>query len=163
VLSEEPAALFLIMLYHPTSMSPDIESLKSLHSLQKHPEGGWYREIYRSASLTSIYFLLPQQEVSRWHKVEADEAWHFYEGAPLELVLYHPHTKLLERVILSSSREDPSVHIVPAGVWQAATSMGTYSLVGCTVAPAFNFSLFTLIDSALPDYEALTQADARFR
>src|SRR5882724_3401397 len=80
-------------------------------ALQPHPEGGWYREIYRSptrvetargsrAALTTIYYLLEQSQLSRWHVVQADELWHFYAGAPLELLAYTPTTRKFERNVL---------------------------------------------------------------
>ena len=134
--------------------------------LQPHPEGGWYREIYRSplqvefngksrASLTSIYFLLAQDQVSRWHVVDADEAWHFYEGSSLELLVVPPDFSRMEIITLGEVGEarpdDPvgrgevPVYVVPAGWWQAARSKGPFTLVGCTVAPGFEFSGFRFL------------------
>lgn len=114
--------------------------------LQPHPEGGHYAEVYRSAAVTSIYFLLTAGEVSRWHKVRSDEVWHFYEGAPLELLQVSPHGADLERITLGlpGDRQQP-VHCVPANHWQTARTRGVYTLVGCTVAPAFQFADFTLL------------------
>lgn len=122
--------------------------------LAPHPEGGWYREIYRSAdrvqrgsdtrsATTAIYYLLEQQQLSRWHVVDADEIWHFYGGAPLELLAYDPATRRLKRQALQAAgTEARPVGIIPSGVWQAARSLGEYSLVGCTVSPGFEFSGF---------------------
>ena len=122
--------------------------------LAPHPEGGWYREIYRSAdrvqrgdqsrsATTAIYFLLEQHQLSRWHVVDADEIWHFYAGAPLELLAYDPGSRRLSvRFARPRWFRRPPVGIIPAGVWQAARSLGEYSLVGCTVSPGFEFSGF---------------------
>jgi predicted cupin superfamily sugar epimerase len=127
-------------------------------ALQPHPEGGWYREIYRSptrvetargsrSAITTIYYLLERQQLSRWHVVQADELWHFYAGAPLQLLEYDPTTRRLMRHELSET----SVGVIPAGVWQAARSLGEYSLVGCTVGPGFDFADFQFT-SDLPSH-----------
>jgi predicted cupin superfamily sugar epimerase len=127
-------------------------------ALQPHPEGGWYREIYRSptrvetargsrSAITTIYYLLERHQLSRWHVVQADELWHFYAGAPLELLEYDPTTRTLTRHELSET----SVGVIPAGVWQAARSLGEYSLVGCTVGPGFEFADFQFT-SDLPSH-----------
>ena len=133
--------------------------------LAPHPEGGWYREIYRSvdrvqrgsetrSATTAIYYLLEQQQLSRWHVVDADEIWHFYGGAPLELLAYDPRSRQLERQVLHATlAEGRPVGIIPSGVWQAARSLGEYSLVGCTVSPGFEFSGFRFTVD-LPDHQA---------
>jgi uncharacterized protein len=84
-------------------------------SLQPHPEGGHYIEVHRSAAVTTIYFLLAEGEISRWHRVGSEEIWHFYEGAPLELLQLSPDGRDLERIALGplSDRQQP-VHCVPA-------------------------------------------------
>lgn len=127
-------------------------------NLQTHPEGGWYSEIYRSqqivisgtqsrSAMTSIYFLLAEEQVSRWHCVDADEAWHFYEGSTLELLVSRPDFSRIEIISLGEVRDNKKpIHIVPAGWWQAARSTGEYSLVGCTVAPGFEFSGFRFLN-----------------
>jgi predicted cupin superfamily sugar epimerase len=127
--------------------------------LEPHPEGGYFREVYRSSStvhpaddrperaaVTSIYFLLAAGQHSRWHRVGSDEIWHFYEGDPLDLHVGTPSLESIERVTLSRS-DGPGrlVHAVPAGFWQAAQPLGAYSLVGCTVAPGFEFADFTFL------------------
>jgi predicted cupin superfamily sugar epimerase len=140
--------------------------------LAPHPEGGWYREVYRSAdrvqrnghsrsATTAIYYLLEQQQLSRWHVVDADEIWHFYGGAPLELLAYDPASRQLHRHVLSAGAP---VGVIPLEVWQAARSLGDYSLVGCTVSPGFEFSGFRFT-ADLPDHRAhfsgaLTQYEA---
>ena len=133
--------------------------------LAPHPEGGWYREIYRSAdrvqrgedsrsATTAIYYLLEQHQRSRWHVVDADEIWHFYAGAPLLLLAYDPASRQLTRHLLSAPTPGfTSIGVIPAGVWQAAHSLGEYSLVGCTVSPGFEFSGFRFT-ADLPDHRA---------
>jgi predicted cupin superfamily sugar epimerase len=131
-------------------------------SLQPHPEGGWYREFYRSkatvrapygerCALTSIHFLLEQHQLSRWHVVESDEIWHFYQGQPLELLAFDPEQSLLARHTLSDAGNGTSVAVIPPGVWQAARSLGAYSLVGCSVAPGFEFADFRFVRT-LPNH-----------
>jgi predicted cupin superfamily sugar epimerase len=126
--------------------------------LAEHPEGGYYSEVYRSPAsvtpedgrlsrpaLTSIYFLLPADAVSRWHRVRSDEIWHFYEGAPLELWIATPEGNRAEPRHLGpfAQGQRPTL-AVPAAWWQAARTTGAYTLVGCTVAPGFEFQDFTL-------------------
>ncbi|MCX6366560.1 MAG: cupin domain-containing protein [Armatimonadetes bacterium] len=135
-------------------MHPRAQELIETLQLTPHPEGGFFREVFRSAktvtpsdgrpirsALTTIYFLLPAGAYSRWHQVLSDEVWHFYEGAPLELLCDD------ERWILGpvGERQSPT-HTVPAGAWQAARSLGEYTLVGCTVGPGFEFADFSLRD-----------------
>lgn len=120
--------------------------------MQPHPEGGHYVEIFRSATLTSIFFLLSAGEISRWHRVlGSDEAWHFYEGDPLELLTAEPGFARLERRVLGPVGPDQRpVFVVPGGVWQAARTTGAYTLVGCSVGPAFEFARFEMLRDA-PD------------
>jgi predicted cupin superfamily sugar epimerase len=127
--------------------------------LAPHPEGGHFREVYRSASrvqpqdartergaLTTIYFLLAQGEVSRWHRVASDEAWHYYEGDSLELFTLTPAFGELARHVVGPAGEGVRpVAVVPAGAWQAARPLGAYTLVGCTVAPGFEFGDFEML------------------
>lgn len=129
--------------------------------LEEHPEGGYYREIFRSelrletreveprsrCGLTSIYFLLRAGQVSRWHVVASDEAWHFYEGEPLELFVLDPQTNSLTQHLLGApvSGEQVPLAVVPAGCWQAARPLGEYSLVGCSVGPGFEFEDFRFV------------------
>lgn len=131
-------------------------------SLLPHPEGGHYCEIFRSEiyvkhegkdrnAMTSIYFLLTHGQSSRWHVVDADEAWHFYEGDALELYLMPPDFSRVEKIALGKFDADNNVkpvHVVPAGWWQAARATGEYSLVGCTVAPGFEFAGFRMLNNA---------------
>jgi len=135
------------------------EQLMSALHLQPHPEGGHYGEVYRSHSriqpldergersaLTTIYFLLTAGEVSCWHRVRSDEAWHHYEGDPLELFTMDGHGGEVVRHLLGPvSHESQPVHVVPANSWQAARTTGAYTLVGCTVGPGFEFEDFRLL------------------
>ena len=139
--------------------------------LSPHPEGGYYRETFRSDAtvvspvhglarhaVTDIYFLLKRGEVSRFHKVCHDEIWHFYSGASLRLLVYIGEE--VSEVIVGADRGEYK-HVVPAGVWQAAESLGDYSLVGCTVAPGFDFEDFEfLADSS--DSGSLPSSFERF-
>lgn len=150
-------------------MSPSsrAEQLRKELSLLSHPEGGYYSEIYRSemkvalevsggttrhllrSAMTSIYFLLTKGDVSRWHVVEADEAWHFYEGDAIELYIMPPDFSRVEKIMLGTFDADKNVqpvHVVPAGWWQASRSSGEYSLCGCTVAPGFEFAGFRMLN-----------------
>lgn len=122
--------------------------------LTPHPEGGHYRETYRDASgsaarahSTAIYFLLQAGEVSRWHRVDAAEVWPYYKGAPLELKIAE-YGKPTQRFVLGADivrGERPQV-VVPPNAWQSARSLGDFTLVGCTVAPGFEFAKFELAD-----------------
>ena len=104
-------------------------------NLAPHPEGGHFRETFRDAHSTAIYFLLRAGEVSRKHRVDAVEIWHFYRGDALELTIGDAVHVL--------SAGNPQV-VVPANVWQSARPLGAYTLVGCTVAPPFEFSKFEM-------------------
>jgi uncharacterized protein len=123
-----------------------------LLALKPHPEGGHFRETFRDsvagarAASTAIYFLLARGERSHWHRVDAAEVWHHYAGAPLALAIAARARAPIERVTLGpdlAAGERPQA-IVPAGAWQAAESLGDWTLVGCTVAPGFEFRGFEL-------------------
>lgn len=128
------------------------EDIVALLDLAPHPEGGWFREIFRDeagpdgrARSTAIYFLLAAGQVSHWHRVDAVEVWHWYGGAPLELAIERPDG-VIEPVILSNdvAAGHRPQGIVPKHAWQSARSLGEWTLVGCTVAPGFEFSGFEL-------------------
>jgi predicted cupin superfamily sugar epimerase len=138
--------------------------------LAPHPEGGYFREVYRSASrvqpagrrserraLTTIYFLLVADEVSRWHRVSADEVWHYYEGDELELLTADEEFEEVTRTMLGRKERSAFdlVHIVVANRWQAARTLGSYTLVGCTVAPGFEFEDFQMLRDRPLDAETL--------
>lgn len=124
----------------------------SLLDLAPHPEGGFYRETFRDpapvggrANSTAIYFLLPQGVVSRWHRVDAAEVWHWYGGDPLELSMCAKGGSAVTiRLGADLARGDRPQAVVPADWWQQARSLGAYTLVGCTVAPGFRFESFSL-------------------
>lgn len=130
--------------------------VKRLH-LIPHPEGGFYREIYRSgetvpttrgqrAVVTGIYFLLLRGQKSVFHRVRSDEIWHYYEGAALRLIEIDAKLRECTEYRLGPERgATRQVVTIPANHWQAAQSRGDYTLVGCTVAPGFEFSDFTLL------------------
>lgn len=136
-----------------TAPPPTAEDLIGLLGLEPHPEGGHYRETFRDARLvagdraaaTAIYFLLRAGEVSRWHRVDAAEIWHWYTGAPLGLAVAGAdgsvHTHRLGGDLMAGERPQA---VVPAGCWQQAWSLGAYTLTGCTVAPGFSFAGFEM-------------------
>jgi predicted cupin superfamily sugar epimerase len=124
-----------------------------LLDLKPHPEGGHFRETFRDArhveagraASTAIYFLLARGERSHWHRVDAAEAWHWHAGAPLVLEMAQTGG-WRERVTLGCdlvAGERPQA-VVPPHAWQAAQSLGDWTLVGCTVAPGFEFAKFEL-------------------
>jgi uncharacterized protein len=138
-------------LIDPALTAADIVRLLDLKS---HPEGGHFRETFRDprnverarAASTAIYFLLARGERSHWHRVDAAEVWHFYAGAPLRLEIAASQASAITPMILGpdlASGARPQA-VVPAGVWQAAESLGDWTLVGCTVAPGFEFAGFEL-------------------
>lgn len=122
--------------------------------LVAHPEGGHFRETFRDAHRsgdgrsvsTAIYYLLSAGEVSHWHRVDAAEVWHWYGGAALELRIALDEAGPVVPHLLGpalGSGEEPQ-RIVPRGAWQSARSLGAWTLIGCTVAPAFEFAGFEL-------------------
>lgn len=133
--------------------------------LEPHPEGGFYRQVYRSpqsvqpddgrdarSALTAIYFLLPDGEKSRWHRVRSDEIWTHLEGSPVTLHLFDGTS--------ASSIVVDRMHVVPANIWQAAEPSGDYALVACFVAPGFEFKDFSMM-SEEPD--AIARLPQEFR
>jgi predicted cupin superfamily sugar epimerase len=124
----------------------EADRLIDMLELKPHPEGGYFRETFRDASgegrahSTAIYFLLRGGEVSRWHRVDAAEVWHFYRGAPLEITIGK------DRYVLGNDIDKAQVPqlVVPPGQWQMARALGDFTLVGCTVAPGFEFEHFEM-------------------
>jgi predicted cupin superfamily sugar epimerase len=130
-------------------------------ALRPHPEGGLYREVFRSAmpvttadargprtALTAIHFLLRAGEQSRWHRVSSDEVWHHSAGAPMELLLITPDLTRAEIVTLGRIDEGHTpFHVVPADWWQAARPAGDFSMCSCMVGPGFDFADFTFMDA----------------
>ena len=123
-----------------------------LLELEPHPEGGRYRQTFRDeraigarAASTAIYYLLAAGETSAWHRVDAAEVWHFYAGAPLALtVSVDGRGVATHRLGPDLARGERPQYVVPAGTWQMAESRGAWTLVGCTVAPGFEFAGFEM-------------------
>ena len=134
------------------------EEVVRLLDLAPHPEGGWFRETFRDPRTdaggrsvsTLIYFLLGPGDVSAWHRVDAAEIWHWYAGAPIVItVSENGHDCAASHLGPDLKAGQRPQFVVPANVWQTATSLGAWTLVGCTVAPGFQFSGFEL---APPDW-----------
>jgi len=133
------------------------EEIITALAMQRHPEGGWYAETFRDgdgqsrSASTAIYYLLQAGERSHWHRVrDAAEVWHFYAGDPLLLKI--SDGTVVHEIRLGTdlaSGERPQA-VVPANAWQSAEPLGAFALVGCTVAPGFEFSSFEM---AKPGWE----------
>lgn len=139
-------------------MHPRARELIATLRLAPHPEGGFYRETWRSplrvlaterperSALTTIYFLLAAGGFSAWHRVQSDEVWNWHEGEALELLLAPPDCTRIERRMLGNVGADSEpATTVPAHWWQAARPLGAYALCGCTVAPGFDFADFSFL------------------
>ena len=117
-----------------------------LLDLKPHPEGGWYKQTFRDdvpggrAYSTLIYYLLEAGDRSHWHRVDSAEVWHWYAGAPLELRV-DKSSLTLGNDLATGQRPQG---VVPRGAWQSARSLGDWTLVGCTVAPGFEFAHFEM-------------------
>jgi len=126
-------------------------------ALQPHPEGGYYRETFRDPRLdangrslsTAIYFLLARNERSHWHRIDAVEVWHYYAGSALALQIADDGGHRSVRLGPDLAAGEVPQAIVPAQAWQAAESTGDWTLVGCSVAPGFDFAAFELAE---PDW-----------
>jgi len=120
--------------------------------MQPHPEGGHFAETYRAPAaegerpaVSQIYFLLQAGEFSRWHRVDAVEIWHWYAGAPLVLTISeNGHDAAAYHLGNDFAAGQQAHRVVPKDAWQTAESLGAYTLVGCTVAPAFDFAGFEM-------------------
>jgi uncharacterized protein len=136
----------------PPSPSLTADEIIRLLDLKPHPEGGHYRQTFRDARVvgegraasTAIYFLLARGERSHWHRVDAAEVWHFYAGAPLALEIAENERRELITLGSDLAAGERPQGVVPAHAWQAARSLGDWTLVGCTVAPGFEFAKFEL-------------------
>ncbi|MEE2566342.1 cupin domain-containing protein [Hyphobacterium marinum] len=128
------------------------EAIIAKLGLAPHPEGGYFRETFRDvpgpdgrARSTAIYFLLPEGVTSAWHRVDAVETWHFYAGAPLELAVSEDGKRIdTHHLGPDLARGEIPQVVLPEMAWQSATSTGAWTLVGCTVAPGFEFSGFEM-------------------
>ncbi len=150
-------------------MHPRAAALVAELGLRSHPEGGFFREVFRSphavapedgrggrAALTVIHFLLPAGQASRWHAVRSDEQWTFLEGDPIELLVVEPATGALRRHLLGPSGDGrAATAVVPAGHWQAARPTGAYGLATCTVGPGFDFADFRMLADDARDSDRL--------
>ncbi len=158
-------------------MNPRARSLIADLDLQPHPEGGYYREIFRSESrvlpgdhraersaLTAIYFLLVAGQYSGWHQVLSDEIWSHLEGDALELMCFDAICFQASMIALGrfSAGGAAPIHVVPAGVWQAARPMGEYALLGCYVGPGFDFSDFRMAKDDAEMRRIITQQGEAF-
>lgn len=140
-------------------MNSCASDLIKMLKLEPHPEGGHFREVFRSSNLvqypgsteqrsalTSIYFLLAGGEHSRWHRVGSDEVWHYHEGAPLELFWIGKKAVNYSRAVVGEAgASGKPIAVVPGGCWQMARTSGEYTLVGCTVGPGFEYKDFQLL------------------
>lgn len=123
--------------------------------LQPHPEGGYFRETFRDgasqgagsqnrAHSTAIYYLLARGQRSHWHRMDAAEVWHWYGGAPLALSLAQGGRVDIHRLGMDLAAGEAPQAVVPPDCWQCAEPLGDWALVGCTVAPGFEFSKFEI-------------------
>jgi len=137
-----------------------IEELKTSLRLQPHVEGGHYHRFHPPKgadsagvrqAMSAIHYLLEAGQCSSWHRVDAEEAWHFVEGDPLELLIYQEEQRSLRRHCLGPLAENvDTTVIVPAGAWQAARPLGRYALATCVVAPAFVYAGFEMLAEDAP-------------
>lgn len=147
-------------------------ALITAYGLKAHPEGGYYKEIHRSGTtvvspvnkgrrnaVTHIYFLLCRDNISRFHKVSHDEIWNFYEGAPLNLICFGGRA-VREKTIGPGCRGYTAV--VKGGTYQAAQSTGEYSLMGCTVAPGFDFNDFAFLKDCRKDLDMFLHCPEKY-
>ena len=133
-------------------MAPTAADIIARLDLKPHPEGGHYRETFRDEGLdadgrarsTAIYFLLARGERSHWHRIDAVEVWHYYAGSALDLQIADDRGTRTIRLGPDLAAGETPQAIVPALAWQAAESRGDWTLVGCTVAPAFEFAKFEM-------------------
>ena len=133
-------------------LPPSAADIIARLQLQPHPEGGHYRETFRDqrcdaqgrAFSTAIYFLLARGERSHWHRIDAVEVWHYYAGSALILQIADDSGRRRIKLGADLAAGEVPQAIVPAHAWQAAESTGDWTLVGCTVAPGFDFATFEL-------------------
>lgn len=123
-------------------MIAEINELVDLHNLESHPEGGFYKETYRSPHSTGIYYLLTEGDFSSLHRISSDEMWHFYGGDSLVVVEINEENEVTETLLNSRHPQ----HVVKGGRWFGAflSEQSRYAFCGCTVSPAFSFEDFKL-------------------
>ena len=125
-------------------MNNSDEIIKKLQMIP-HPEGGYFKESYRNKNVSLIYYLLKKNEKSHWHRLTKNEILHFYNGDPLKLLI-SKDGKNIEEIILNNIINNDQIfhYIVKARTWFSMESQGEYSLIGCTVAPSFDYDDFEL-------------------
>lgn len=165
--------------------TPESKSLIDRFHLQPHPEGGHFKEVFRSkqvvtressrlhiqdnesqqpvqvtrrSALTEIYFLLEKGDFSRFHKVVSDEAWHHLSGGPLQLILLSPNLEERINLLLEPADVGEAIQVVPSSWWQAAIPLQTHTLCSCSVGPGFDFADFEMAK----DGPAAKQISRRF-
>ena len=154
-------------------MSIDVDALILKLSLAPHPEGGHYRETFRSpvqvptergarAASTAIFFALREGEFSAWHRVQADEVWHFYGGATTELHVIHDGEYQVIELGTDIDRGQRPQAVVPANAWQATHARNGAAWFGCTVSPGFDFDDFELATEDLANQYPQYGADIRW-
>ena len=157
------------------AISSAASNLIEQYRLQPHPEGGWYREIHRStrsvghlpgypgerSALTSIYLLLSAGEFSAFHRVRSEEIWVHLAGTPLELVLLEAEPRI---IVIDAAGNGEPLAVVPASIFQAARTLGEFTLTACFVAPGFDFVDFELPSRAwlLGEYPGQVELIGRF-
>lgn len=155
-------------------LCPRAAELVAALQLQPHPEGGFYREVFRSphavqpadrrgarSAITTIDFLLARGQFSAWHRVASDEVWHLLEGGPLRLWLMAPALDRIEQVTLGpAAGAHLPRHVVPAQWWQASEPLGDFAYVGATVGPGFDFADFDFLRSDAAAVAALQRLQA---
>ena len=153
-------------------MDESTRGLVEALALEPHPEGGHYRRIHASAveveahgrrrpAMTAIHYLLPAGERSAWHRVDADEAWHWQRGGALELLQFDEASGKLSRTRLGPAPSGQAMScVVPAGAWQSASAAAEDVLVVCTVAPGFVWEGFELLDPGSAAARELRRLDA---
>lgn len=150
-------------------MSENVQEIVEQLNLSTHPEGGYYREVYRSSENirlgngesrsagTGIYFLLPTGVCTNWHRVSSDELWHFYDGDRLVLEMIDVEGNFSRQFLYDElTGKGNFQQLIPRNCWQRAYSTGDYTLVGCTVAPGFEFDDFEMAE---PDELAMKYED----
>jgi len=129
------------------------KDIVDLLELGPHPEGGYYRQMFADTASdgrpysTAIYYLLEGGPAGRWHRVDSAEVWHYYAGAPLRLTVSPDGVSTSEQILGQDFGDGQRPQIViPRGEWQSAQSLGNWTLVGCTVAPGFDFKYFEMAE-----------------
>ena len=154
-----------------------LELIEQLN-LTKHPEGGYYNQTYCSENkvlsykindkrpaITDIYFLLPNGQNSKFHKVAHDEIWHFYEGDPLIIHSFDEKTNNYNSQIIGNKNNNPPNYkaVIKGGYWQAAQTTGNYTLVGCTVGAGFDFKDFAMLEKDSEVAQNILQNNANLK